>query len=247
MQTLTRKILAAHLVEGKLITGSEIGLKIDQTLVQDATGTMVWQQFHSFGLPCIKAPQCVTYNVETYTGPNIVPPPPVTPLADSLSGQVLLKLGDNISTGDILPGGNDVLPLRSNIPAISEYTFAYVDRTFPERSRKAGGGFVVGGENWGQGSSREHAAIAPMYLGVRAILAKSFARIHESNLINFGIVPLRFTDPHDYAAVQQGDELKIPDVRAAIAEGQPVVVLNKTQNTQYSLAGATGMKSERAS
>jgi aconitate hydratase len=174
--------------------------------------------------------------VEIFFGPNIVPPPPVNPLGASLTGPLLLKLGDNVSTDDILPGGNEVLPLRSNIPAISEYTFRYVDRTFPERARKAAGGFIVGGENWGQGSSREHAAIAPMYLGVRAILAKSYARIHESNLVNFGIVPLRFDDPLDYESIQQGDELEMPDVRAAIEQGRPVIVVNKTQNVQYHLA-----------
>ncbi|PYV09312.1 MAG: aconitate hydratase [Acidobacteria bacterium] len=174
--------------------------------------------------------------VELYFGPNIVPPPPVKPLAESLSGRVLLKLGDNISTDHILPGGNDVLPLRSNIPAISEYTFRFVDPTFPERAKEAGGGFVVGGDNWGQGSSREHAVIAPMYLGVKAILAKSYARIHESNLVNFGIVPLRFLNPADYDSVDQGDELEMPDARAAIKEGRPVLVRNRTKKIEYKLA-----------
>ena len=176
------------------------------------------------------------HKVEIFTGPNIVPPPPVQPVAASLSGRVLLKLGDNISTDHILPGGNDVLPLRSNIPAISEYTFRYVDHTFPKRAQDAGGGFVVGGENWGQGSSREHAAIAPMYLGVKAILAKSYARIHESNLVNFGVVPLRFLNPADYESIEQGDELEMPDVRAAISAGRPVVARNKTQKAEYKLA-----------
>ncbi len=175
-------------------------------------------------------------NVEIYMGPNIVPPPPVKSLAASLHGSVLLKLGDNISTDHILPGGNEVLPLRSNIPAISEYTFRYVDSTFPRRAKEGGGGFVVGGENWGQGSSREHAAIAPMYLGVKAVLAKSYARIHESNLVNFGIVPLRFTNPADYDSIDQGDELEMPEFRAAIAEGRPVEVRNLTKKTGYKLA-----------
>jgi aconitate hydratase len=173
---------------------------------------------------------------EIFFGPNIIPPPQVNPLAESLHGEVLLKLGDNISTDDILPGGNDVLPLRSNIPAISDYTFRYVDHTFPERARKAGGGFLVGGENWGQGSSREHAAIAPMYLGIRAVLAKSYARIHESNLVNFGIVPLRFIHPEDYESFRQDDELEIPDLRAAIAAGSPVIVRNKVTSAEYQLA-----------
>jgi aconitate hydratase len=154
----------------------------------------------------------------------------------SLTGQVLLKLGDNISTDHILPGGNDVLPLRSNIPAISEYTFRFVDPTFPKRAKDAGGGFVVGGENWGQGSSREHAAIAPMYLGVKAILAKSYARIHESNLVNFGIVPLCFTNPADYDSIEPGDELEIPNIRVAVAAGRPVTVRNRTKKVEYDLA-----------
>jgi aconitate hydratase len=174
--------------------------------------------------------------VEIFTGPNIIPPPPVQPLGASLRGRVLLKLGDNISTDHILPGGNDVLPLRSNIPAISEYTFRYVDHTFPKRAKEAGGGFVVGGENWGQGSSREHAAIAPMFLGVKAILAKSYARIHESNLVNFGIVPLRFLKGADYDSVEQGDELEMPDLRAALSAGQPAVVRNRTKKVEYKLA-----------
>jgi len=155
---------------------------------------------------------------------------------ESLKGRVLLKLGDNISTDHILPGGNDVLPLRSNIPAISEYTFRFVDPSFPKRAREAGGGFVVGGENWGQGSSREHAAIAPMYLGVKAILAKSYARIHESNLVNFGIVPLRFSNPGDYDSIDQGDELEMPGIRGALSAGRPVEVRNVTKKREYKLA-----------
>lgn len=176
------------------------------------------------------------HKVELVFGPNIIPPPPVKPLAASLAGEVLLKLGDNVSTDHILPGGNDVLPLRSNIPAISEYTFRYVDHTFVARAKKAGGGFLVGGENWGQGSSREHAAIAPMYLGVKAILAKSYARIHESNLVNFGIVPLRFLNPADYDSVAPGDELEMPDIREAIASGRPAIVRNHTKQVEYQLA-----------
>ena len=177
-------------------------------------------------------------SVEIFTGPNIVPPPPGNPLPDRLEGEVLLALGDNISTDDILPGGNNVLPLRSNIPAISEWTFAYVDKTFPQRAKEKKGGFVVGGENWGQGSSREHAAIAPMYLGVKGILAKSFARIHESNLINFGIPPLRFVNPDDYRKSKQGDKLVIEGIRAALAEGKEVIVRNETRNETYRMTHA---------
>jgi aconitate hydratase len=146
---------------------------------------------------------------EVIRGPNIAPLPLAEPLEGKLSGEVLLKVGDNITTDHILPGGAKVLPLRSNIPRISEFTFSQVDDKFAKRAKEKGGGFIVGGENYGQGSSREHAAIAPMYLGVRAVIAKSFARIHRANLINFGIAPLEFQNPDDYEKVAQGDELEI--------------------------------------
>ncbi len=182
-------------------------------------------------LPPAERPESVTI----YSGPNLVPPPPSQPLAVSLQGPVLIKLGDNISTDHIIPGGNEVLPLRSNVPAISEYTFAYVDPTFPKRAREAGGGFIVGGENYGQGSSREHAALAPMYLKVRAVLAKSFARIHESNLVNFGIPPLRFANLADYDDIAQGDVVELPDIRAQITAGRPIILRNRTKGREYQL------------
>jgi aconitate hydratase len=142
-------------------------------------------------------------------GPNIKPLPDFPPIPDRIKGEVLLKLDDNISTDDILPGGSQVMSLRSNIPDISKYTFRYVDSGFAERALKKGGGFLVSGENYGQGSSREHAALAPKYLGVKAVIAKSFARIHLANLVNFGIVPLTFVDKHDYSKVAQGDALEV--------------------------------------
>lgn len=185
-------------------------------------------------LPPAEAPE----RVEIYTGPNIVPPPPSQPIPEQLEGEVLLKLGDNISTDEILPGGNEVLPLRSNIPAISEYTFAYVDKTFPARAKAKGGGFIVAGENYGQGSSREHAAIAPMYLGIKVVLAKSYARIHESNLVNFGIPPLRFIDPADGDTIEQGDRLELPEIRAALEEGRPIIVRNVTKGREYRMTHA---------
>jgi aconitate hydratase len=142
-------------------------------------------------------------------GPNIKPLPSFQPIADRLRGEVLLKLGDNVSTDDMLPGGSEILSLRSNIPEISKHTFRYVDPSFADRALRKGGGFIVGGENYGQGSSREHAALAPKYLGVKAIIAKSFARIHLANLINFGIVPLTFADKKDYTGIVQGDMLEL--------------------------------------
>jgi aconitate hydratase len=146
---------------------------------------------------------------EIKRGPNIKPLPDFPPIPEKIKGEVLLKLGDNISTDDILPGGSEVMSLRSNIPEISKYTFRYVDSGFAERALKKGGGFIVGGENYGQGSSREHAALAPKYLGVKAVIVKSFARIHLANLVNFGIVPLTFVDKQDYSEVAQGDVLEL--------------------------------------
>jgi aconitate hydratase len=146
---------------------------------------------------------------EIRRGPNIKPLPNFPPIPERLTGDVLLKLGDNVSTDDILPGGSEVMSLRSNIPEISKHTFRYVDPSFADRALKKRGGFIVGGENYGQGSSREHAALAPKYLRVKAVIAKSFARIHLANLVNFGIVPLTFVDNNGYAGVAQGDMLEI--------------------------------------
>jgi aconitate hydratase len=146
---------------------------------------------------------------EIRRGPNIKPLHNFPPIPDKLTGEVLLKLGDNVSTDDILPGGSEVMSLRSNIPEISKHTFRYIDSSFADRALKKGGGFIVGGENYGQGSSREHAALAPKYLGVKAVIAKSFARIHLANLVNFGIVPLTFADKQGYAGVAQGDVLEL--------------------------------------
>jgi aconitate hydratase len=150
-----------------------------------------------------------TFKGEIRRGPNIKPLPNFPPIPDRLVGEVLLILDDNVSTDDILPGGSEVMSLRSNIPEISKHVFRYVDSSFADRALKKGGGFIIGGENYGQGSSREHAALAPKYLGVKAVIAKSFARIHLANLINFGIVPLTFADKQDYASLAQGDMLEL--------------------------------------
>jgi len=157
--------------------------------------------------------------VEIKTGPNIVPFPDFEALPDNLQAAVVIKLGDNITTDHIMPAGNKVLPLRSNIPAISEHVFEQVDEEFPRRAKASGNGIVVAGENYGQGSSREHAAIAPRYLGIRAKIVKSFARIHKANLVNFGILPLVFKDQADMDLLQQGDRVSLPDVRQLIESG----------------------------
>lgn len=165
-------------------------------------------------------------------GPNIKPLPKKEPMPDTLHGEVLLKLGDNITTDHIMPAGAKVLPLRSNIPAISEFVFEKVDKEFAKRAKEKGGGFLVGGINYGQGSSREHAALAPMYLGVKAVIAKSFARIHRSNLVNFGILPLTFTEENDYLVLDQGDSLELVDIKKQLKPGGILVVHNRTKNKE---------------
>jgi aconitate hydratase len=157
--------------------------------------------------------------VEILRGPNIKPFPTFGVMPESLSGEVLIKVGDNISTDIIMPAGNRVLPLRSNIPAISEFVFEALDPQFAKRAREKSGGIVVGGDNYGQGSSREHAALAPRYLGVTIKIVKSFARIHKANLVNFGIIPLEFKNPSDYDLLKEGDRISLPGVRKAIAAG----------------------------
>ena len=160
-----------------------------------------------------------TSGVEIITGPNIVPFPQFEPLPDTLEAQVIIKVGDNITTDHIMPAGNKILPLRSNIPAISRFVFEQVDPDFPRRAAETGNGVVIGGENYGQGSSREHAALAPRYLGIRAKLAKSFARIHKANLINFGILPLTFREPGEYDLISQGDSIRFENLRELVAGG----------------------------
>jgi aconitate hydratase len=161
-------------------------------------------------------------NVEVVRGPNIKPLPRKEPLADSMTGSVILKVGDNITTDHIMPAGAKILPLRSNIPAIAEHVFERVDPEFAKRAKANNGGFIVGGSNYGQGSSREHAALAPMYLGIKAVITKSFARIHYANLVNFGIIPLVFSSESDYDLVSQGDTIEIQGIKAQIRDGNTI-------------------------
>jgi aconitate hydratase len=163
--------------------------------------------------------------IEPRRGPNIAPYPDFEPLPEDLRLTVILKTGDNITTDHIAPAGAEVLPLRSNIPAISRYVFAPLDQGFADRAQAGAPGLVVGGENYGQGSSREHAALAPRYLGIRAKLVKSFARIHLANLINFGVVPLRFAQPADYERLRAGDKLTAIGLAAALRRGQEQIEL----------------------
>lgn len=172
-------------------------------------------------------------SVEVLRGPNIKPFPQTSPLDDSIDCQVSLKVGDNITTDHIMPAGAKILPLRSNIPAISQHCFTVCDEDFPRRAKNMGKSIIVGGSNYGQGSSREHAALAPLYLGIKVVLVKSFARIHRANLINAGILPLTFVNEADYDKINQGDEIVLADVRADVeADMSKLTVVNKTTGVE---------------
>ncbi len=182
-------------------------------------------------LPPAKEPD----KVEVIRGPNIQKFPRSQPVEEKISGVVLIRLKNNVSTDEIMPAGAKILPLRSNIPAIAEYVFHYVDPAFPKRAREKGPGIIVAGENYGQGSSREHAAIAPMYLGVKAVAARSFARIHHDNLINFGLLPLRFTRPEDYDLFAQDDKIELLGIRTCLKEKKPIKIRNLSKNNESEL------------
>ena len=171
-------------------------------------------------------------SIEVLRGPNIKPFPVNTPLAETIEAEVTLKVGDNITTDHIMPAGAKILPLRSNIPAISQHCFAVCDETFPKRALEAGKSIIVGGTNYGQGSSREHAALAPLYLGVKAIVCKSFARIHRQNLINNGILPLEFVNEADYDKIEQGDKLALENIRDIIAHNKDIVLKDITKGIE---------------
>ncbi|XOQ49265.1 MAG: aconitate hydratase [Eubacteriales bacterium] len=172
-------------------------------------------------------------DVEILRGPNIKEFPVTTALPESIAAKALLKVGDNITTDHIMPAGSKILPYRSNIPYLSNFCFAVCDKEFPERCRQNGKGIIIGGANYGQGSSREHAALVPLYLGIKAVIAKSFARIHCANLANAGIIPLMFKNEKDYDAVDQMDELELPDIRKEIESGTTVLVKNRTKGTTF--------------
>ncbi|MBO7375915.1 MAG: aconitate hydratase, partial [Clostridia bacterium] len=168
------------------------------------------------------APEDEAASLQLIKGPNIKSVPSGKPVPETLSCSCVLKVGDNITTDHIMPAGAKILPFRSNIPKLSEFCFAVCDPSFAKRAQESGDGAVVAGENYGQGSSREHAALVPLYLGVRAVIAKSFARIHADNLVNAGIIPLRFADPADYDAISEGDSIIFGDLSREIASGAPV-------------------------
>lgn len=179
------------------------------------------------------APKEDTEETWVVRGPNIKPLPVNSPMKTNIGGSVLIKLDDNITTDHIMPAGAKILPLRSNIPAIAMYVFHNVDPDFATRAKNLKGGIIVAGENYGQGSSREHAAIAPMYLGVKCVMAKSFARIHHANLVNFGILPLVFSDAEDYDSISQGDVFEIGKVKSSLKKGDEINVLNVTKGKSF--------------
>jgi aconitate hydratase len=179
----------------------------------------------------IPPPAAEAAKIQVVKGPNIQPPPRQTPLPSTLHGEVIIALGDNVSTGDLSPDGAVVMALRSNVNAIAEFTFKRFDPTFPQRAREKGGGFIVAGQNYGQGSSREHAALAPKALGIRAVIAQSFARIHRRNLISQGIPPLVFKNEGDLAKIAQGDVLTIDGLRDALESNTDNEIVIARTNT----------------
>jgi len=174
-------------------------------------------------------------SVEVYYGPNIKPFPKTSPLSDSISAKAVLKVGDNITTDHIMPAGAKILPYRSNIPYLSQFCFRQCDENFAENCKKAESCIIIGGANYGQGSSREHAALVPLYLGVKAVITKSFARIHKANLVNAGIIPLNFKDASDYDKIDTNDELVLPAIKSELANNSDITLVNKTKNEEYKL------------
>ena len=180
------------------------------------------------------APEAIAESLEVLRGPNIKPFPEAKPQLDTLSAELVLKVGDNITTDHIMPAGAKILPYRSNIPHLSQFCFGVCDKTFPERAKALGESIIVGGSNYGQGSSREHAALVPMYLGVRAVITKSFARIHIANLINAGIMPLTFKNPEDYGKINQGDKLTMKNIFAGMDSGE-IMLEDETTGESFPL------------
>lgn len=218
---------AVFAIKGEIVDPCASGIKI--ATFEEPSKYLINRSF-------IISPLKDTSDVKVIKGPNIKDVPVKEPLKDRIEAEVLLKAGDNITTDDIMPAGSKVLPFRSNIPKISEFVFSGIDATFSKRAKEAkekGGCIIIGGENYGQGSSREHAAMAPMFLGLQAVLAKAFARIHKANLINFGILPLQFKNPSDYEKAEKGDRLAIKDVINSLSGSQGYKVENITKGTAF--------------
>ncbi len=246
LRTFNRNFLArsgtkdaeVYLVSPELAAASAIaGVLVDPTEAEAISYSEMPELFRiSDNMIDMPAPECEADSVTVERGPNIKPIPKGVVPADDLSCSLILKVGDNITTDHIMPAGAKILPYRSNVPKLSEFCFTVCDPDFPERAKREGGGVILGGSNYGQGSSREHAALVPQYLGVRAVIAKSFARIHVANLINFGIVPMTLKNEADYDKLAEGDALKIDGFRAAIESSDTAVLATPTgENIELTL------------
>ena len=218
------EVAAASAIAGVLINPMELGDSVDLTVEMP--------EHFAVNDNMVVPPAPSSADVEVVRGPNIQPFPVNVPLAEDVSGVTLIKVEDNITTDHIMPSNAKLLPYRSNIPYLSDYCLAPCDPDFAKRAKENHGGFIVAGSNYGQGSSREHAALVPLYLGVRAVIAKSFARIHMANLINNGILPLTFANAEDYDKIEQGDELLLAGIRAEILDDTPIVLKNVTKNIE---------------
>jgi len=235
---------AAAALKGVITDPRDLGREMTYPRIEDPVKYLVDEGSFIF-------PSDELRSTEIVRGPNIKPFPELVELPENLAASVAIKVGDNISTDGIMPAGSEILPLRSNIEAISEYVFHLVDPDFVARIKAMRNAVVIGGDNYGQGSSREHAALAPRYLGVRAKLAKSFARIHKANLCNFGILPLTFKDPGDYNLIQLGDQVVFPEIRRRLEAGDTEIPIGigsrqiitllqvSARERQHLLAGGT--------
>jgi len=218
---------AAIAIKGEILDPRDSGLHVEES--EEPTNYLINDNL-------LIPPKKEAKTIKVIKGPNIKDVPVKEPLQEKIEAEVLIKLTDNITTDDIMPAGASILPLRSNIHAMSEFVFSNLDNTFSKRAKEAKlskGGVIVGGENYGQGSSREHAAIAPMYLGIHAVIAKSYARIHRSNLINFGILPLKFSKSEDYDRIDKGDRLVLEDIKIPLKGNQSYKVHNLTKNYSF--------------
>ena len=232
------KDASVYLVSPETAAASALyGVFTDPRVLKDAPTVTLPDRFKiNDNMIDMPAPPEKAGEIEILRGPNIKPIPRGKAPDETLACEVILKVGDNITTDHIMPAGAKILPFRSNVPKLSEFCFTVCDADFPERARAKGGGIIVGGQNYGQGSSREHAALVPLYLGVRAVVAKSFARIHRANLINFGIVPLEFENAEDYAALSLGDEIKIDGLLSAVKNGGELYIESGERKISLSLS-----------
>ena len=225
-----------YLVSPETAVAAALTGYITDPTIMDPIGEVVIPEQFTIDDSAILAPASVedAVNTEVLRGPNIKEFPKSKPFTDELTAELVLKVEDNITTDHIMPAGSKILPYRSNIPFLSQFCFSVCDTTFPERAKAAGNGIIVGGSNYGQGSSREHAALVPMYLGIRCVIAKSFARIHVANLINAGILPLTFKNPADYDLLEQGHKLRLSNILSGMQEGE-LILTDVDSGAQMSL------------